>query len=84
MEPFRPLVDLYTASCVSGGADKLTLKVKQHLFNLTNYLVLQDGRRFRMISAIGRLAESYSQIVQGEDCSLALPELLPLESYQYA
>ena len=84
MEPFRPLVDLFVSSCVT-EADQSELKpaIKQQLFNLTNYMVLQSNRRFRMISAIGRLAESFSRILQGDGTKLDLPALLPLEAYHY-
>lgn len=82
MEPFRPLVDLFVASCADQSED-LTPWHKQQLFNLTNYMVLQDGHRYRMITAIGRTVESYSRILQGNRSALALPELLPLESYRY-
>ena len=82
MEPFRPLVDLFAASC-KDEEDTLTTRQKQQLFNLTNYMVLQDTRRHRMITAIGRMAESYSRVLQGEGTSLSLPELLALESYRY-
>lgn len=82
MEPFRPLVDLFTAR-YADDSDNLTPRQKQQLFNLTNYVMLQDGRRYRMITAIGRMVESYSRILQGNGSALSLPELLPLESYRY-
>ena len=82
MEPFRPLVDLFTVR-YADDSDNLTPRQKQQLFNLTNYVMLQDGRRYRMITAIGRMVESYSRILQGSGAALSLPELLPLESYRY-
>ena len=84
MEPYRPLVDLYVASYLSDWeGETLTPRVKQQLVQLMNYLVEQDGRRYRAISAIGRMAESFSRIVQGEKESLELPALLPLQPHTY-
>ncbi len=83
MEPCRPLVDLYVASTVCGGEESLTPKLKQQLFNLTNYVVRQNGKRYRMISAIGRMTESFARGLTQDGTSLELPELIRLESYRY-
>lgn len=83
MEPYRPLVDLYVASAVHEEEEGLTPQLKQQLFNLTNYLVRQDGKRYRMISAIGRMAESFSRAVAQNAAVLELPELIALEPYRY-
>ena len=83
MEPYRPLVDLYVASTVCGGEESLTPKLKQQLFNLTNYVVRQNGKCYRMISAIGRMTESFARGLTQDGTSLELPELIRLESYRY-
>lgn len=83
MEPYRPLVDLYVASHIGNEDGDLTPKMKQNLFNLTNYIVRQNGKRYRMISAVGRMTESYARAVAQPSVSLELPELIPLESYHY-
>lgn len=83
MEPYRPLVDLYVASQVPDDDGPLTPSLKQKLFHLTNYLVEQNGKRFRTISAIGRMTDSFSRMVQGETGPLELPLLLPLQPYRY-
>ena len=83
MEPYRPLVDLYVASHTGGEEGDLTPKLKQSLFNLTNYLVRQGGKRYRMISAVGRMAESFARVLAQETGTLELPELIPLELYRY-
>ena len=84
MEPYRPLVDLYVASHLSDWeGETLTPRVKQQLVQLMSYLVEQGGHRYRAISAIGRMAESFSRIVQGERESLELPALLPLQPHTY-
>ncbi len=83
MEPFRPLVDLFVASSVLDEEGSLTSDIKHQLFNLTNYMVCQSGRRYRAILAIGRLVQSFSRAAQDDNCKLDLPELLPLEPYRY-
>ena len=83
MEPYRPLIDLYVASSVKDKAEDLTPKMKQSLFNLTNYIVRQNGKRYRMISAVGRMAESFARVLAQDTGTLELPELVPLESYCY-
>lgn len=83
MEPYRPLVDLYVASCVGSEGEDLTPAIKQQLFNLTNYMVRQNGKRYRMISAVRRTTESFARVLAGEVDTLELPELAPLELYCY-
>ena len=83
MEPYRPLVDLYVASNVCEDEEILTPKIKQQLFNLTNYLIRQNEKRYRMISAVGRMAESFARGLTQDGAVLELPELIPLESYRY-
>lgn len=83
MEPYRPLVDLYVASNAAEEYGDLMPKIKQQLFNLTNYLVRQNGKRYRLISAVGRMAESFARILAQSTGTLELPELIPLESYRY-
>lgn len=83
MEPYRPLIDLFVASKVPDDDGPLTPDIKHQLFHLTNYLVEQNGKQFRVITAIGRMADSFSRIVQGEAASMELPVLLPLQPYRY-
>ena len=83
MEPYRPLVDLYVASNVCDEDEELTPELKRQLFNLTNYMLLQNGKRYRMISAVGRMAESFSRVLSQSSAVLELPELIQLESCRY-
>lgn len=83
MEPYRPLVDLYVASHVPDDEGDLTPAIKQQLFQLSHYLVEQGGKQFRAISAIGRMADSFSRIVQSGEGQLELPHLLPLQLGRY-
>lgn len=83
MEPYRPLVDLYVATHVEDTQDVLSPPLKRALFNLTNYLVCQNEKRYRMISAVGRMTQSFARAVTGEELNLELPKLVPLELYRY-
>lgn len=83
MEPYRPLVDLFVAVNVDEDTGELTPQIKHQLFNLTNYLVLQGGKHYRMISAVGRMVESFTRAVMRCEKELELPELMPLEAYRY-
>lgn len=83
MEPYRPLVDLYVASMVPQNCTALTPQIKQQLFNLSNYLIEQDGKKFRAISAVGRMTDSFARIIQKASTTLEVPHLLPLQVYEY-
>lgn len=83
MEPFRPLVDLYVAKNVPDDVSPLTPALKQELFRLSNYLVQQNGKRYRAISAVGRAADSLIRILHHSGEALELPSLLPLELHHY-
>lgn len=83
MEPYRPLVDLYVASAISEKDISLTPQIKQQLFNLSNYLIEQDRKNFRAISAVGRMVDSFARIIQKTSTTLEVPHLLPLQVYEY-
>jgi CRISPR-associated protein Cas1 len=82
MEPFRPIVDLYAAG-QDWDEEELNQRHKQSLFNLTNFLVKQDGNKYRVMSAIGRCAVSLAQSIKEGKNLLELPELIPLELHRY-
>lgn len=83
MEPFRPLVDLFVATFVDDSEEVLSSKCKHQLFNLTNYVVLCREKRYRTISAIDLMVQSYVRIVLDGRSELDLPDLQPLESYSH-
>lgn len=82
LEPYRPLVDLFVASQVF-ETDDLTPGIKKRLFNLTNYLVRQKNRRYRVMTSVDRCTWSLAASLQEEKPLLELPELLPLEEGRY-
>ena len=83
IEPFRPIVDLYAAQNFSKDDDVLTPRQKAGLFNLTNYLVKQAGRRYRVMLSIDRVCTALANSVTAGENLLELPELIPLELHQY-
>ena len=83
IEPFRPIVDLYVAQNFSKDDVVLTPRQKAGLFNLTNYLVKQAGRRYRVMLSIDRVCMALANSVTAGENLLELPELIPLELHQY-
>lgn len=83
MEPLRPLVDLFVASKLESEDEELTPTIKKQLFNLTNYMLKQGPKRYRLISSIGKMADSFKRALTDKSEILELPELIPLESYKY-
>lgn len=78
IEPYRPLVDLYVASCVEPTGE-LTPKRKQQLFNLTTYLVKQGQRKYRLMTGVGRCCASLASCISEQSKDLELPQLIALE-----
>lgn len=83
IEPFRPIVDLYVAQNFSEADDVLTSKQKAGLFNLTNCLVRQAGRDYRVMLSIDRTCTALANSVAEQALLLELPELIPLELHRY-
>jgi CRISPR-associated protein Cas1 len=85
IEPYRPLVDFFVASYDWHfyTDDALTPSLKRQLFNLTNYLVLQNEKKLRVMTSVDRsTATLAASILEGHNL-LTLPELLPLEEGRY-
>jgi len=82
IEPYRPIVDLFVASS-DFVSDELTPQMKKSLFNITNYLVFQSGKKFRIMSSVGRSAASLASCIGENTSEIELPELIPLELHHY-
>ena len=80
IEPFRPVVDLYVVSEIlrNSDSDELTIWDKRKLFNITNLLVEQTGKKYRTMIAIDRAAASLAASILEQKNQLELPELLPV------
>ncbi len=83
IEPFRPLIDLYVASIPDTDSDELTPAIKRKLFNATNLLMLQNGKKMRVMYAIGRSAASLAKSIVNQENTLELPKLIGLEEGRY-
>lgn len=83
IEPFRPIVDLYVAQNFTEEDEVLTPQQKVGLFNLTNYLVKQADRRYRVMLAIDRACTALAGSIAEQNPILELPELIPLELHRY-
>ena len=46
-------------------------------------MLKQGPKRYRLISAIGKMADSFKRALTDKSEILELPELIPLESYKY-
>lgn len=58
-------------------------QLKQNLFDLTNFLVSQNQKHYRSITAIGRSVESFVRVIQKKEKTLELLTLIPLKKYHY-
>jgi CRISP-associated protein Cas1 len=83
IEPFRPLIDLYVSSLPDTDGDELTPAIKRKLFNATNLLMLQNGKKMRVMYAIGRSAASLAKSIVNQENALELPTLIGLEEGRY-
>ena len=81
MEPYRPLVDLYVASHLSGEHrdEILPSQEKRELFDLLNVLVGQKEARYRVSSSVDRMISSLASSIEEESNILEVPELIGLE-----
>ena len=83
LEPYRPLVDLYVSSMDFGDAEELMPAQKRQLFNLTNYLVLQDNQKLRVMISADRTTASLAASILEQEQKLTLPQLIALEEGRY-
>ena len=82
MEPFRPLVDLFTAQHATENSP-LTSDIKHQLINLVNYNMIIDGKKYALSYAIERSVQSFSSVLMGNRKDLLMPELVALEQHRY-
>ena len=83
IEPFRPIVDLFVFQHFAENDDVLTPRQKASLFNLTNYLVKQAGKQYRVMLSISRSCTALAASIAEQKLLLELPELIPLELHRY-
>ena len=83
LEPYRPLVDLFVATMDFGNEEDLLPQRKHELVNLTNYLMLQDDKRLRVMISVDRTTASLAASISEQELRLTLPQLIPLEEGRY-
>lgn len=83
IEPFRPIVDLHVAQNVSQTETGLSQMQKIGLFQLTNVLVKQADKEYRVMLSMGRTCTALANSIVEQKMLLELPELIPLELHRY-
>ena len=83
IEPFRPLVDLYTAAHADEAADELTLTVRQGLVQLLSGNIRSQGEVHSVHYAIERMVQSLLRCFTGASQQLVLPELMAWQIHTY-
>lgn len=83
LEPFRPLVDLYSAVNTEEST-LLTTGEKAALLDLTNTQILSGGEKHAAAYAVERLVQSLLGCYNKQRAELLLPELLRLKRHEYA
>ncbi len=81
LEPFRPIVDLYTAENICG--EKLTPQYKNELFGILNYEMQFANEKHSVMYSIERLVKSLTAAYQNNTGQLVLPKLCPLKIHTY-
>lgn len=83
MEPFRPVVDLWTYSNIEYN-DILTKDHRIALVDLVNYECIIDGQNHSILNAIDKMISSYATACSKKDFRLLkLPEIKQLEYHCY-
>ncbi len=81
LEPYRPLVDLFTVNNLKDA--KLTPSYKRQLYSLLNYEIVSGKERHSVMYSIERLVKSLNSAYQNKAEELILPELCVLKIHTY-
>ncbi len=83
IEPFRPLIDLWTVQNVNLNND-FDNKIRQSLVDLLNYDVIIDGKRQCVLNAINVMVSSFTTSIQEKSYEkILVPIIVPLERHTY-
>lgn len=83
IEVFRPLVDLYVTINIPNCADELNSQIKREIFNITNQIVILNGKKYNLQTAIDNVIISLSKSYhEGKNC-LLLPDITGLAEYSF-
>lgn len=81
MEPFRPLIDLWTDNSCDDLWDELTKANRRDLVNLVNVPVKMANKKMRVRYAIDKCVSSLTTSIENNDPKqLILPTLIPIEN----
>jgi len=83
IEPYRQIVDLYTAKYSAFDDGGLTSSTKAQLVNLLNYDILINKNKHTLARAIELTVQSFSAVCAGRAKVLNLPELVALNQHTY-
>lgn len=81
LEPFRPIIDLYTVTNIEG--EKFTTDHKRQLYNLVNIEVKLDNEHHSLMYAAERTVKSLAAVCRNDEGRLVLPELIPIKMHSY-
>lgn len=80
MEPFRPLVDLWTDNSCDDLWEELTKTNRKDLINLVNVPIKMENKKTRVRYAIDKCVSSLTTAIEKNDPDLLiLPKLIPIE-----
>lgn len=83
IEPFRPIVDLWTIQNVEPNMD-FSGNMRKSLVDLLNYEVVIDGKRQCVLNAINVMISSFTTSIQLKDYQkIVVPIVVPLERHIY-
>ena len=83
IEPFRPVVDLWTIQNVN-LKDEFDTEIRKNLVDLLNYEIIIAGKRQCIMNAIDVMISSFTTSVQSKDYTkLLTPMIVPLERHIY-
>lgn len=81
MEPFRPLVDLWTDNSCDDLWEELTKTNRKDLINLVNVPIKMENKKTRVRYAIDKCVSSLTSAIEKNDPELLiLPTLIPIEN----
>lgn len=83
LEPFRPIVDLYTEGVQTDLLDGLKTVHKAELVRLLNCAVTVNGRRCSLAHAVELLVQSLISAFETDEVKLGLPQLEPIAYFAY-
>lgn len=81
LEPFRPIVDLFTVEKIEG--ETLTSEHKRMLYNILHLEVRLGNENHSVMYAAEKTVKSLATVYKNDEGRLILPELIPLKTHQY-